>query len=190
MTPFKSRSSRSSGIAVISFDFSSVFICPKHTPSLEAHALTMWTALCPVPFPASALYPEPRSVFPSKATTSPSLILFPKTDFAYSMNTFPSCPVSIFASTRRIVSALGMPFARMRYFFSTFLLSSAYKCIDSMLLYPQSTPKNTIISISTRLCFLHLSIRLSFIVSRDSFKFISSSKRILLFFLIFKYNRF
>ena len=30
--PFKSNRSRSSGMAVISFDFSSVFTCPKHTP--------------------------------------------------------------------------------------------------------------------------------------------------------------
>jgi len=29
------------GIAVISFDFSSVLICPKTIPSLEAHALTI-----------------------------------------------------------------------------------------------------------------------------------------------------
>ena len=60
--------------------------------------------------------------------------------------------MSIFANTRRIVSALGIPFARTIYFFNTFILSSAYKCIDSMLLYPQSSSKNTIISISTRLC--------------------------------------
>lgn len=128
MTPFKSRSSRSSGIAVISFDFSSVLIYPKHTPS---------------------------------------------------------CSVSILANTRKIVSALGILFAKSRYFFNTFILSSAYKCIDSMLLYPQSSPKNTIISISTRLCFLHLSIRLSFIVSKDSFKFIRPPERILLLLLIF-----
>ena len=128
--------------------------------------------------------------FPSKATTSPSLILFPKTSFAYSMNIFSSCSVSILANTRKIVSALGIPFARSRYFFNIFILSSAYKCIDSMLLYPQSSPKNTIISISTRLCFLHLSIRLSYIVSKDSFKFIRPPERILLLLLIFKYNIF
>ena len=46
-----------------------------------------------------------------------------------------------------------------------------------MLLYPHTIPKNTIISISTRLCFLHLSIRSSFIASNVSGNVIPSTRR-------------
>lgn len=74
-------------------------------------------------------YSEPHSVFPSKAITSPSLILFPKTDFAYSMNTFPSCSVSIFASTLRIVSAKQSKKYNHQYIDKTMLLASVYPAV-------------------------------------------------------------
>ena len=41
-------------------------------------ALTIWIALCFVSFSVSGLFLEPHSVFLSKATTSPSLILYPQ----------------------------------------------------------------------------------------------------------------
>ena len=84
ITPFKFNSSKSSGIAVISFDFSYVFTCPNHTPSLVAHTDTMQTALCLFPLPGCGLYSELHSVLPSITITSFSLSLFRNVSHAYS----------------------------------------------------------------------------------------------------------
>ena len=60
--------------------------------------------------------------------------------------------------------------------------------ICSILLYPHTIPKNTIISMSTRLCFLHLSIRSSFIASNVSCNVIPSTRTTLYHnFCFFKY---
>ena len=63
MAPCKARILISSGMAVISFDLSSVLIWPSTSLICESQALTMWMADLPL-----VLSCEPRSVLPSMAT--------------------------------------------------------------------------------------------------------------------------
>src|SRR5579883_1892364 len=105
--PLMCRSSSRRGMALISFDFSSVLTCPKTRRLCVAHALTMWTNTLP-----AASRNERRSVLPSMATTSPPVIC--ATAFTQSRNAFESAFGSSAASTRPMVSCDGIPLGRSR----------------------------------------------------------------------------
>ena len=81
---FKSKTLNSSGIAVISFDFSDVLNCPRTSSFLQAHALTIWIAGLLI-----ELSKEWPNVLPSIAIISPALKS--KTEFTHDRKQLLNC---------------------------------------------------------------------------------------------------
>ena len=105
--PRTSSRARSAGIAVISFDLSSTATCPSTSPLASAQALTRCSAA--LPFARSC---ERRSVFPSMATTCPTVC--GATARTQATNAAPNAAGSSAAKTRPKVSWLGMPPGKAR----------------------------------------------------------------------------
>jgi len=150
--PETSRISSNLGIAVISFDFASVFTCPSTIFISDAHALTIWIASLPF-----ALSCDLLNVFPSIEITS-----FGSRDFIDSIqlrNALRNASVSILIKTRRNVSWEGIPLGSSRNVFSHSYFDSPYCAIWSHVSAPQIAAHIEITSISRRLCLLCLSRR-------------------------------
>ena len=101
---------KSSGIAVISLDFSSTFTSPTQNPPLST-ALTMWFAFCPS-------FPLPRWVFPSSKKRIFSIFSLMSPDMISFHRLRNSCRYSgeTIAITRCIVSWEGISFGSSKYF--------------------------------------------------------------------------
>ena len=126
-------------MAVISFDFSSVFTWPRTTWFCADHALTMW--MNPIP----GLRNERRSVFPSSATTPP-VVSF-ATAAIHSRKACSSAVGFRLANTRPRVSCDGIPLGRWRNVFSQSSLASPKSSIATN----ESAPDRTATSDRTRI---------------------------------------
>ena len=138
---FISNSSRSSGTAVISLDFSSVTISPKVTWFSATKALTTWYALW-------LWFPLPQIVLPSTAITLPSFRLLASQSYRLSASILGFNRSKI----RRNVSLSGIPFGSSRKFLSHSSRSLPKSSISEKSLPLHTRVHNPIIKMSSNLC--------------------------------------
>ena len=142
--PFRHRISNSSGIALISFVFSSTRNCPKTRDVSQAHALTTWEGRFPL---LSSLLR--RMVFPSMAII-PSI--FPATALVHRKKASWNWSGSIIWNTRLIVSWEGIPPGSSRNVSSHSFLEYAQSSISFQVSIPQRIAVTAMMIISRNLC--------------------------------------
>lgn len=166
--PSRSKSFHSSGMAVISLDFSSTATWARTIRFSTAHALTR----CKAFFPCTASW-ERLNVLPSMAMTPGIFPVIPRTQFRkHSSN----CLGSIRANTRPKVSCEGMPLGRSKKVLSQVSFVLPNDSISTHPSAPQRTPTIAMRMISSNWCRLVLSTLGSSIPSKMLYRvFILSS---------------
>lgn len=170
MQPDKSSMRRSSGIAGISLDCSSVASCARTSRFSTAQALTRWNAF--LPFAPSY---DRRRVFPSMATTPRTCSVRLPT---HVKKLFSNSSGFILENTLLLVSWDGMPLDSSRIVSSHSCFTFPNCSISSHTSAPQITAQIAIMMISINLCNFVRSIRGSTIFPK-----LSSHEIICLFFM-------